>query len=125
VFNWKTNADNKAMIYSSLRDSLMAGDRLELRSIRCVKQMQAIVEDQGWIGAGPDTGVNDDLMSALTLSHWAWVQWLRMPLVSQQMTWERVKGERPPQNMSNTLSQAFSDFFVGLNRRQRTHVERF
>lgn len=124
VINWKTNSDNKSMIYSALRDSLMLR-RIELRSHRLVTQMQGIVEDQGWIGAGPDTGENDDLVQALALAHWGWVEWRRMPLVARNLTWDSVKGDRPPQNAGTMLSFAFSEFFQTLNRRQRTHRERF
>lgn len=124
VINWKSNMDNKAMIYSSLRDSLMLR-RIELRSYRCVQQMQAIVEDAGYIGAGPDTQEGDDLVSALVLSHHCWVEWLRPRLVARNLTWDSVKGERPPQNPGTLLSFAFSEFFQNLNKRQREHKERF
>jgi hypothetical protein len=127
ILNWKTNSDSKLMIYSSLRDSLMLR-RIEFRSIRLVQQMQAIVEDQGWVGAGPDTGEGDDLMSALVLAHWAWVEpsvGTRNRLVARNMTYDSVRGERPPQNAGTVLSQAFTDFFQQLNRRQREHRERF
>jgi len=124
IINWKTNHDNKAMIYSGLRDSLMLR-RIELRSHRLVTQMQAVIEDDGWIGAGPDTGENDDLVQALALAHWAWMEWRRPALVARNYTWDVVKGERPPQNAGTVLSQAFSEFFVNLNRRQREHRERF
>lgn len=124
VINWKTNSDNKAMIYSGLRDSLML-NRIELRSHRLVQQMQAVIEDDGWIGAGPDTGENDDLVQALALAHWAWMEWRRPALVARNYTWDSVKGERPPQNAGTLLSYAFSDFFQTLSRRQREHRERF
>jgi hypothetical protein len=124
VINWKTNSDNKSMIYSGLRDSLMLR-RLELRSYRCVQQMQSVVEDQGWIGAGPDTGEGDDLVSALTLAHWTWVEWVRPRLVANNVTWDSVKGTRPPANAGTVLSFAFSEFFQQLNQRQRAHRERF
>ena len=61
VIAWKANADNKSQVYSELRDSLMLR-RLEIRSTPLVQQMQSIIEDEGWIGAGPDTGENDDLV---------------------------------------------------------------
>ena len=67
VINWKTNQDNKQAIYSALRDSLMLR-QIELRSIRLVKELQAIVEDQAGL-AWADTGENDDLVSAATLAH--------------------------------------------------------
>lgn len=124
VINWKTNIDNKSMVYSALRDSLML-NRIELRSHRLVTQMQSIIEDQGWIGAGVDTGEGDDLVSALVLAHWTWVEWKRPGLVARGLTWQSVKGERPPQDPGTLLSFAFSEFFQNLNRRQREHRERF
>ncbi|HEX3525125.1 MAG TPA: hypothetical protein VHT52_23930, partial [Stellaceae bacterium] len=108
VINWKTNQDNKHQIHSEVRDSLMLR-RIEIRSVALITQMQAIIEDEGWLGAGPDTGENDDLMSALTLAHHAWVEWRRPGLVARNLTWESVKGERKPQNAGTMLSFAFSE----------------
>jgi hypothetical protein len=124
VINWKTNIDNKAMIYSALRDSLMLR-RIELRSIRLVKQMQAIVEDDGWIGAGPDSGEGDDLVSALILAHWSWVEWVRPGLVARNLTWDSVKGERPPADAGTLLSFAFSEFFQNMEKRRRENRMKF
>jgi hypothetical protein len=124
IINWKTNIDNKQMIYSAFRDSLML-HRLQPRSPRLVQQMQAVVEEEGWIGAGPDTGSNDDLITAAVLAHWPWVEYQRPRLTARNMTWDSVKGQRPPQTISDVSSQAFKDFFVQLNRRQRQRVEKF
>lgn len=124
VVNWKSNADNKAMIYSALRDSLMLR-RIELRSYRLVSQMQGIVDDQGYIGAGPDTEEGDDLVSALVLAHWTWTEWQRPGLVARNHSWDSVKGSRPPAHPGTLLSFAFSEFFINLNRRQREHREKF
>jgi hypothetical protein len=118
VIAWKANADNKYQTYSELRDSLMLR-RLEIRSIRLVQQLQSVVEDEGWIGAGPDTGENDDLVSALVLAHHAWIEWRRPGLVSRGMTWDRIKGERPPQTPGAMLSFAFSEHMAMMNRRAR------
>ena len=124
VIAWKANADNKSQVYSELRDSLMLR-RLEIRSPSLISQMQAIVEDEGWIGAGPDTGENDDLVSALVLAHHAWVEWRRPMLVARNLSWDRVKGERPPTNPATTLSFAFSEHFAMINRKARERRERF
>jgi hypothetical protein len=124
VIAWKANQDNKHQIYSELRDSLMLR-RLEIRSPRLVAQMQAIIEDEGWIGAGPDTGENDDLVSGLVLAHHAWVEWRRPMLVARGLTWESVKGERPPQNMGTLLSFAFSQKIASINRKSRERRETF
>ncbi|HEY2245674.1 MAG TPA: hypothetical protein VGH47_15900 [Xanthobacteraceae bacterium] len=120
VINWKTNQDNKSMIYSELRDSLMLR-RLEIRSLRLVQQMQAIVDDEGWIGAGPDTGEQDDLVSALVLAHHAWVKWKRDGLVARNYTWESVH-ERPPDKPEDVLMRVFSRHFQMINQKsQRRH----
>jgi hypothetical protein len=124
VIAWKANQDNKSQIYSELRDSLMLR-RLEIRSPRLIQQMQAVVEDEGWIGAGPDTGENDDLVSGLVLAHHAWVEWKRPMLVARGLTWDSVKGDRPPQNVQTVLSFAFSQHIATINRKQRERKERF
>lgn len=124
VIAWKANSDNKYQVYSELRDSLMLR-RLEIRSTKLIAQIQSIVEDEGWIGAGQDTGENDDLVSALVLAHHAWVEWRRPMLVARNISWDSVKGERPPQDMGNVLSWAFSQHMSMINRRARSHKEKF
>lgn len=124
VIAWKANSDNKYQVYSELRDSLMLR-RLEIRSPLLVQQLQSIVEDDGWIGAGPDTGVNDDLVSALVLAHHAWIEWRRPMLVARNMTWESIKGQRPPQDAGSVLSWAFSQHMAAINRKSRERRERF
>jgi len=123
VINWKTNQDNKHMIYSELRDSLMLR-RLEVRSLRLIQQMQAIVEDDGWIGAGPDTGENDDLVSALVLAHHAWIEWRRPGLIARNLTWASVH-DKPPSDPGAVLSFAFSQHMQNINRKSQSRRERF
>jgi hypothetical protein len=93
--------------------------RLEIRSTRLVQQLQSIVEDEGWLGAGPDTGEGDDLVSALVLAHHAWIEWKRPALVARGLTWDRVKGEGPPKNIGTVLSFAFSQKIAQINRQAR------
>jgi hypothetical protein len=124
VIAWKANADNKHQVFSELRDSLMLR-RLEIRSPRLIAQMQAIVEDEGWLGAGPDTGENDDLVSALVLAHHAWVEWRRPGLVARNLTWESVKGDQKPGDMGTVLSFAFSQHLAMINRKSRERREKF
>ena len=124
VVNWKANQDNKAWIYSELRDSLMLRS-IELRSIRLVKELQAIVEDEGWLGAGPDTGENDDLVSAATLAHHTWIEFQRPNLIARNLTWDSVKGEPPPQNAGTVLSFAFSEHIRAINARAGRRKEVF
>ena len=124
VQHWKTNHDNKSMIYSALRDAMMLS-HIEVRSVRLMRQLQGIVEDQGYIGAGADSAEGDDLVSALVLAYWTFVQWQRPGLTARGMTWDSVKGERPPQNAGNVLSAAYSDFWINLNRRRRVGAQPF
>jgi hypothetical protein len=124
VIAWKTNADNKYQTYSELRDSLMLR-RLEIRSVKCVQQIQAIVEDEGYIGAGPDTGENDDLVSALVLAHHTWVEWRRNGLVARNLTWDSVWGEGPPKNPGSMLSFAFSEHMRKIHQKAQRRPERF
>lgn len=123
VINWKTNIDNKQMIYSELRDSLMKR-WIEIRSIRCVQQLQAIVEEDGWIGAAPDTAENDDLVSALVLAHHAWIEWRQGPLLTRNMTWERVH-EPPSKNPNDMFSEIFTKYMIGINLKAQRRPERF
>lgn len=124
VIAWKANADNKHQVYSELRDSLMLR-RIEIRSPTLIAQMQSIIEDEGWIGAGPDTGENDDCVSALVLAHHAWIEWRRPGLVARNHTWDRVKGERPPADPGTMLSFAFSQHMAMINRKANERKERF
>jgi hypothetical protein len=124
VINWKTNFDNKHQIYSELRDSLMLR-RIEIRSLRLVQQLQAIVYDEGHIGAGPDTGEGDDLVSALVLAHHTWIQWRRTALIARNLTWDSVHGERPPADAGNVLSWAVSQHFMKMNAKSRERREKF
>jgi hypothetical protein len=127
VIAWKTNQDNKSMIYSSLRDSIMLR-RVEFRSIRLVEELQAVIEEEsGWIGAGPDTGVNDDLVSATVLAHHTWTEWRRAGLIARKLTWDSVKGERPPQDAGTVLSFAFSEHIRKINQKAnvKARAEKF
>lgn len=124
VIAWKANVDNKHQTYSELRDSLMLR-RVEIRSPSLIAQMQSVIEDEGWIGAGPDTGENDDLVSALVLAHHAWIEWRRPMLVARNHTWDRVKGDRPPANIGTMLSFAFSQHMSAINRKSQVRKEKF
>jgi hypothetical protein len=124
VIAWKANQDNKHQIYSELRDSMML-HRMEIRSTPLIQEIQSIIEDEGWLGSGPDTGENDDLVSALVLAHHAWIEWRRPGLVARGQTWDMVKGERPPQNAATMLSFAFSSHMQAIARKARERKEKF
>ena len=46
-------------------------------------------------------------------------------LVARGLTWDRVKGERPPQNAATMLSFAFSEKMQEINRKARVKPQRF
>lgn len=123
IINWKTNADNKSMIFSELRDSLMLR-RLEIRSLNLINQMQAIVEDEGWIGAGPDTGEGDDLVMALVLAHHTYIKHKRDGLIARGLTWAAVN-EKPQLGAHNVLSFAFSEHFRKMHQKAARRSEQF
>ena len=124
VIAWKTSSENKQQTYSELRDSIMLR-RIELRSPRLIKQLQAIVEDQGRLGAGPDMGENDDLVSALVLAHHAWVEQRQAVLLNRGMTWQSVQGPLPPQDISAMLSAMFNRHMTAVAQKQTQRRERF
>ena len=124
IINWKTNADNKYMVYSELRDSIMK-NCIEFRSPRLVKQVQAIVEDQGWLGAGPDTGEGDDLVSALVLAHHTWIKYKRDGLLAAGHTWDRVHTEPPKGDPGTVLSYAFSQHMRMVWTKPKHQPEKF
>lgn len=126
IINWKTNADNKAMVFSELRDSIaITPIRIEIRSWRLVQQLQSVVEDEGgWIGAGEDTGEQDDLVCALVLAHHTWTKWLRDGLLARGLTWAAVNTP-PPKDPGSVLSWAFSQHFMKINAKARQRTERF
>jgi hypothetical protein len=124
IIAWKANADNKYQVYSELRDSLMLR-RIEIRSPALITQMQAIIEDNDYISAGPDTGENDDLVSALVLAHHAWIEWRRPMLVARNLTWDVVSGPPPPPNPALVLSHAMSSHWAMINRKARVRPEKF
>jgi hypothetical protein len=88
--------------------------------------MQAIVQDQGAIGAGPDTGENDDLVSALVLAHHTWIKWYRDGLVARGLTWGAAHIEPPKQaDMGLTMSWIVSEHWRKVNEKARSRRERF
>ena len=128
IQNWKTNADNKAQIYDALRNSISIKTanrpEIEIRSMTLLKQMQAIVNDQGWIGAGPDTGENDDCVQALALAHHTWTKWIRDGLIARKLTWESVNVPPKHGTPQDVLSFAFSQHMQAMHQRAQRRGRR-
>lgn len=122
---WKTNQDNKAQMYDAVRNSFMRNNELELRSSRLVQQMQSIVQDDGWIGAGEDTGENDDLVSALVLAHHPWVTRVQRQMMARGETWARVNEPPITDRPDLVMSYAVSKFMTGIWVNSQTPREKF
>jgi hypothetical protein len=124
VFAWKTNSENKQYTFSQFRDLMLKGD-LELKSINLVTQLQSIVDDEGWIGAAPDTGENDDLACAAVIAAHAYIWQRRDGLISRKLTWESINVPPPQHDMSDVLRFAFSQKMQQVNRNARSRREKF
>ena len=112
VTNWVTNANNKREIFERLRSAMGKPKFLEIRSEELIRQCQAIVEDEGHIEAGPDTGEGDDLVMAFVLAVKCYST-LVPGLIANKITWDTTKGVQPPKTMSDVLS-----FMVAEKRAQ-------
>lgn len=51
AYHFKSNQDSKAQIYMRLKD-YMIQNMVDIRSLRLVEELEKIVSDNGWIGAG-------------------------------------------------------------------------
>lgn len=122
---WKTNMDNKAQMYDAVRNSFMRNNELEIRSTRLIQQMQSIVQDEGRIEAGEDTGENDDLVSALVLAHHPWVTRVQRQMIARGETWSRIN-EPPITNRPDlVMSYAVSKFMTGIWVNSQAPREKF
>lgn len=87
AYNWETTHRSKWTMLSGLRDSLITS-QLAVHSVPCLKEMMAVVQDGGEIGA--PSGLHDDRVFAAALADVAWKQWFRPNLISQGLTYNRV-----------------------------------
>jgi hypothetical protein len=124
IINWKMNPDNKHQIFSQFTNSLMTGE-LEVRSPRLLRQMQATIKDGTYIGAGEDTGENDDLIVASCLAHHPWYTGTKLAQINQGATWERAHVPPITNNPSLVLSEAFTRHMMGVWVEDRRSRERF
>ena len=59
------------------------------------------------------------------LAHHAWVQQIQRGLISRNLTWDNVKGARPPQDMSTVLSFAIKHKMAQMGQQYRRRYQRF
>ena len=124
VTNFKTNADNKEMIFSEFRDSVREKEPrnivLDVRSSMLLEEMQAIVDDDGYLAAGPDTGMGDNRVMAACLAHHAWARegGIRGSLLARGMTWRSVHEEAPPKGPAAVLKMAYMRQMDRMNQKE-------
>lgn len=69
-YHWKTNNENKNVIFNQLRDSLTL-NQVKVRSRDCIEQMKTVV--QSGLSIEGDGNSHDDLPMALALATHAWM----------------------------------------------------
>lgn len=93
VYNWQTNADNKARMFAGFRDSILL-NRIVIRSMRLATEMRQVVQLGHHIEAqGKD--LHDDLTMAAGLAHEAWSAWQRKRLIAKGTSWSAAQASSP------------------------------
>lgn len=90
VYNFMTTRDSKFMLMNGIRSSYTTRV-LKVRSRPLLNEMQAVVQEGSTIEA-PGREKDDRVVGA-ALAHYAWDGDLRLSLVANGMTYERVKAE--------------------------------
>lgn len=94
AYYFKSTQDSKSQIYMRLKD-YMIQNMIDIRSLRLVEEMEKIVSDHGWIGAGGRH--HDDRTFSLALALKAHDDWLRPTLNAEGMTYEKVREKEAEQ----------------------------
>ena len=85
ALHWKTNWNNKAAIYTTMRDNFSLGT-LKIRSSECIREMSHIV--QTGVNIEGEGNNHDDRPMALCLAVRAWVDGERNKMIAQNRTRE-------------------------------------
>lgn len=86
MFNWKTNHDNKQEMFNAFRDGYNT-DQVIIRSLPLLDEMRTLV--QNGVSIQASAGKKDDRPFATGLAHYAWVHWIRFPMLTENRTYER------------------------------------
>lgn len=82
---WKTNTDNKQIVFNQFRDLYMQ-KQVEIKSKQLLMEMQKIIQEGSSIHASSNN--KDDICMATTLAVKAWIEFIRTPLINQKKTQE-------------------------------------
>lgn len=126
AYGVNTTFDIKIAIMNELRDSYVNG-LLWIKSLRCLKQMQFIVQEGADIGPGAKGRNHDDFVFAKAFAHRAWIDWVRQGLIDEGYTWAaaqtddaiRKSGARP-----SPVASIVQHFFADKERQRREGEER-
>lgn len=92
AYGWKTTLDNKIAIMNELRDSYTNGV-IEMRSLRCLEQMQYIQQDGADIGPSAKGRHHDDFVFSLAFAHRAWLDWVRPSMIADNYTYASAQAD--------------------------------
>jgi len=111
-YNWKTNYDNKTLIFNKIRDTYNS-EQCIVRSNHLLNEMLTLQQDGDRINAA---GRNkDDRVFAACLAVYAWDTWRRTPMMAENRTFDneminqtRQESVRKDHVMGNVIPQFFA-----------------
>jgi hypothetical protein len=120
AYNWRTNYDNKVLIFNKFRD-YYGTEAAIVRSKHLLEEMATLVQDGDRIGA---SGRNkDDRVFSACLAIYAWDMWRRVPMMAENRSHEREMAEQKRMESTNgdhVMGHIIPEFFQqqAANRRQ-------
>ena len=111
MYNWKTNHDNKTEMFNGLRDGYNT-DQVVVRSIPLLEEMVTLVQNGVSIQASARN--KDDRPFAAGLAHYAWMHWIRFPMLQDNRTFaiEMAKQQAMAANGGNVITGLIPRFFA-------------
>ena len=86
AYSWKTSWESKLLMFNRMRDAYNT-EQIIVRSIPLLEEMNTLVQDGDSISA---SGRNhDDRAFAAGLAHYAWAEWVRSSMMSENRTFDR------------------------------------
>jgi hypothetical protein len=121
AWHWKTNQQNKATIYTQLKDGFTLG-QIRIKSLECLDEMKHIV--QTGLEIRGEGSAKDDRPMALALATRAWIDSERPTLIGMKRTREteaaRQRGFTPSELQSFFMQNIMTAF---LERQAATRVK--
>ena len=110
MYNWKTNADNKSEMFNGFRDSYNT-EHVVIRSLPLLDEMETLIQNGASIAASANN--KDDRPFASALAHYAWINWIRFPMLQDNRTFavEMAKQEQALASGGNVVQGLIPNFF--------------